>query len=156
MAVMESTGFVEAILGPRSFDQIFRDGVIQIWSGSQPTSADEAPVGTLLGLVTADGVDWSAGAASGGLRFSRTGRYVVKDPAQLWQFKGIASGTAGWFRLLPNSVDPATRSMAAPRIDGAVGAADAAGDAQIKLPSINITPGLTIDISSWWYAFPPL
>ncbi|MGH8073636.1 MAG: hypothetical protein ACREO4_06135 [Lysobacter sp.] len=156
MAVITSTGYCAAILGPTSFDALFQDGVIEVYSGMQPASADVAPTGTLLARITRDGAAWTAGASAGGLRFIRDGRYVAKDAAQEWKLTGLAMGVAGWFRLLPNAADPGVASLTAPRIDGAVGVIGEPVDAQIYLPDTAITPETVITLNYWWYAMPPI
>lgn len=156
MAVITSTGYCAAILGPTSFDALFHDGVIDVYSGAQPASADLAPTGTLLARITRNGMTWTPGAPAGGLRFIRDGRYVAKDGGQDWRLTGLATGVAGWFRLLPNAADPGTASLSAPRIDGAVGVIGDPVDAQIYLPDTAITADTIITLNYWWYAMPPL
>lgn len=156
MAVRTSTGFCAAILGPASFDSIFRDGVIEIYSGPQPDSADLPPTGDLLGRITNNGMTWAAGQPAGGLRFIRDGRYAAKDPGQAWQVVASSNGVAGWFRLLPNAADAGFVSLTAPRIDGAIGIIDSPMDAQIYLPTTDLATGNVINLNYWWYAMPPL
>ncbi|WP_454262114.1 hypothetical protein [Pseudoxanthomonas mexicana] len=154
MAVSTSTGYEALILGPHAFDAIFFNGTIEVRSGVQPASADLAPTGTLLGRITADGGAWSPGNPANGLRFTRDGRYAMKNFAQRWVLQGLATGTAGWCRLLPNAADPGEDSLLHPRIDGAVGLSDAPGDVQLFLPSLAITPSTFIELPSWWFMQP--
>ncbi len=157
MAVNSSTGFCAAILGPQAFDSIFRDGAIEIWSGAQPATADDGPVGTLLARITRNGGAWQAGSPSNGLRFVRDGRFVFKDPAQSWVLRGVGVGIAGWFRLVANAPDGRALSVTVPRIDGAVGLDDdSPGDFQMRLPTLSITPDTSIELGDWWYAIPPI
>lgn len=157
MGTEVSTGYAaRGALGPEAFDTIFRDGCIELRSGPQPLNADAAPSGTLLARITRDGGAWTAGNPANGLRFQRAGRYVSKDPAHRWRLTGIASGTVGWMRLLPNAPDPGTLSFDAPRIDGTVGLVDTTGDVQFWLPTLAITPSTHIEITQFWYAVPPL
>lgn len=160
MAVRTSTGFEALIFGSRSFESIFENGCIEVRSGPQPDSADLPPTGELLARITRDGEAWEPGSSEGGLRFSRSGRYVMKNPADIWRLKGLASGVVGWFRLLPNQEDTGLLSVTAPRIDGLMGVLPEAGetftDTQIFLPTTSITSSTTIDINYWWLAKPPL
>lgn len=156
MAVLTSTGFRTALLGGRGFASIFNNGVIQIRSGAQPTSADAAPTGALLGTITNGGGAWSPGNPTAGLRFVQNRQFVTADPMQHWVITGSATGTAGWFRLLPSQSDPGTESSTAPRIDGAVGLLDSTADVQMYLPTLSISPATTIVMPDWWYAMPPM
>lgn len=160
MAVRTSTGFEALILGARSFDSIFQDGCIEVRTGLQPATADDAPTGVLVARITRDGAAWTPGVGAGGLRFQRAGRFVTNNPAQQWVLKGLATGAAGWFRLLPNAADPQAYSLEAPRIDGAVGVMPdegiPVGDVQLFLPTQAMTASTTIPINYWWLAKPPL
>lgn len=156
MAVRVSTGFAAAILGPTSFASIFNNGVIKVYSGAQPASADLAPTGTLLGAITLDGGPWVAGSPTNGLQFDLGGRYAVKPLSDVWILEGSNTGVAGWFRLLPNALDDEVTNITAPRIDGAIGLAGGSGDYQIYLGSTNITPTTSTTLASWYYAIPPL
>lgn len=52
MAFRLSTGMRNAILGSVSFAHAIQNGKIQIYSGTQPATADAAPTGTLLATIT--------------------------------------------------------------------------------------------------------
>lgn len=156
MAVNCSTGFRSRILGPVSFESIFNGGCIEVRSGAQPASADEAATGDLLARVTNNGGAWTPGSLTNGLRFVRNGIYAGNDLAQDWRLVGLAAGTAGWFRLVANAPDDGSLSVNAPRIDGAVGPLDLPGDYQMRLPSTTITPSAMTTIPSWWFLLPPL
>ncbi len=154
MAARTSTGYEARILGPFSFDEIFRDGCIEIRSTPQPDTADDAAAGVLLGRITADGGAWTEGSSANGLRFSRDGRFATKNLLQRWVLKGSATGVAGHFRLRANAADPGAQSLVHPRIDGAIGLTDAVGDFQMFLPSLAITPSTSIELPSWWFTSP--
>lgn len=156
MATRSSTGFVQSILGPHAFEQLFMDACIEIYSGEQPANADSGVTGTLLARVTKDGAAWSEGSASGGLRFTRSGRYAYKDPAHTWILKGIATGTAGWWRLRGNAPDAGVANVTLPRIDGAVRADGSDTPGELTLSGLDITPATNTAINHWWYAIPPI
>lgn len=156
MAVVVSTGYASRILGPHSFPSIFQDGCMEIRTGAQPGSADMPPTGALVGRITRDGGAWTAGSPANGLRFGLAVRFVAKAAGHAWQLRGLATGVAGWCRLLGNPYDAGEFSTDMPRIDGAVGLVSGAGDAQLRLPSLNITTDTLITIDQWWYAVPPL
>ncbi len=156
MAVNVSTGFATALLGGTPMATLMEYGVIEIRSGTQPAAADMAPTGTALARITRDGGAWTAGNTANGLQFLLNGRAVIKNPEHTWVIDGFNTGTAGWFRWLPNPADPGTDSTTAVRIDGAMGVLNAIGDYQLFLPSLAITPGTSIVLDDWWYAIPPL
>lgn len=156
MAVRISTGFASAILGPNSFESLFQYGAIEIRSGAQPASADDAASGSLLGRITTDGAAWTAGSPTNGLVITRSGRMIRKNAPDDWILAGLATGTAGWFRWLPNTPDAGTASTTAVRIDGAIGLTDATGDYQLFLPTLSLTSSSSHTIADWWYSLPPL
>lgn len=155
MATLVSTGYAAAILGPQSFDQIFRYGCIEVYSGSQPDSADAPPTGVMLARITRGGA-WAPGASDNGIEFVRSGRYAMKPSDHQWFLQGVAPGTAGWFRLRANAPEDAARSVTAPRIDGAIGLDGVAADTQLFLPDLTIGPSTNVVISNFWYAVPPI
>lgn len=155
MSVMLSTGYCAAIFGPTSFEQIFKFGCIEVYSGPQPVNADAAPTGTLLARITRNGTPWVAGSEAGGLEFVRSGRYVLKPSDHVWTMTGLATGVAGWCRLRTNNNDLGVADLDSPRIDGAVGL-DGADATQLYLQSVDISPGLLVPINHWWLAEPPI
>ena len=52
MAIRLSTGLRNNLAGTTGFASTFANGVIEIRTGTQPASADNAASGTLLGIVT--------------------------------------------------------------------------------------------------------
>lgn len=155
MAVLLSTGYCAAILGPNSFESIFKFGCIEIYSGVQPANADLAPTGTLLARITADGLPWVQGGEQGGLEFVRSGRYALKPTDQNWVLTGLGTGNAGWCRLRTNNNETGLSDLFSPRIDGAVGL-EGADATQLYLQSLAIAPGLSLVINHWWLAEPPI
>ncbi len=140
MATLCSTRFRELILGPQSFDGIFNGGKIEVFEGTQPASADTAAPNAPIAEIT----------APGGLRFSRYQHYATSLVSQRWTLSGLASGQAGWARLMRTADDGA-------RIDFAIGPADESpGDFQMRLPTLSITPASSIIVSAWWFLLPPL
>lgn len=90
-------------------------GFIAIMSGAQPTSADAAATGTLLGTVSVNG-------AGTGLTFDASVAGVIsKAAAETWRFTGLADGIAGWFRFYAPGDTITNVSTTAARIDGAIG-----------------------------------
>lgn len=140
MATLCSTRFRSLILGPSSFESIFNGGKIALYSGPQPAAADLPATGLLLAEIN----------APGGLQFARTDHYASNKPTQVWTLGGLNTGAAGWARLR-RAVDDGSC------IDFAVGLDDGSpGDFQMRLPTLSITPGTSIVVSSWWFLLPPL
>lgn len=156
MTDMLSTGYVQRRNAGESFANIFHNGVIEIWSGLQPATADHAPTGSLLAKITRGGGLWVAGSPSNGLQFAAAGRYVTKHPDHLWRMVGQATGVAGWYRLLPNQADPGTLSITAARIDGAIGLIDVPGNFQMFMPDLAVTAVLNVAVPHYWRGTPPL
>lgn len=120
MRLMErlSTGFVNGQAA--EFVETFKNGVLAIYSGTQPASADEAETGTLLCLITKDGGAFTPGQPDNGLNFGTpSGGAVDKDAAEMWSGKALVDGTAGWFRFYDNNYVTGA-STTARRFDGAI------------------------------------
>lgn len=139
MAVFYSTGFRTGLLGTAGFkgpgmlDAFF----IDIYSGSQPVDADQAPSGTLLATITesGDGVTpLTLGTPDNG--------QVPKNPAETWRGIGLAAGTAGWFRIR-RAGDAGDVSATAVRVDGSI--ANIGGN--LRLGSTAIKVGDPVDIN---------
>jgi hypothetical protein len=100
-------------------------GTVEIYTGSQPASANDAASGTLLATVTL-GTSPSASA----------GVVTMPDPASV---NAVATGTAGWFRVLS--------SGAATVWDGAIGV-------EGTLSSTSLVSGNPVDLSAVTYTQP--
>lgn len=152
MALRFSTGLKNALLGESGIDTganglrgVFKDGVINVYSGAQPASADDAVTGTLLGTVTVDGAAFTPGSPTGGLEFGAPASGVVaKSVAETWKFTGLAAGTAGWFRFVGNALDGGASSTSLPRIDGSI--ARTGGDLNLSNTTIAVGAPTTIDV----------
>lgn len=134
-----------------SLKDLFKDGVLRIYSGSQPSTADSAVTGTLLLEVTVSGGAFSHGAYANGLEFgTATGGYIEKASGDTWQDNGLANGTAGWFRLCGNPTDDGTASTTLPRVDGSVGTSGA----DLNMTSTSIVSGSTYTIDTFKLTLP--
>lgn len=142
MTTRLSTGARNAMAGATGFATTFDRGVIEIRSGTQPASADNAVSGVLLGLVTLSSGAFTPGSSTNGLTWgSPSGGTVAKSGT--WSFVGIANGVAGWYRLRGNAADDGLLSTTLPRMDGSVAAAG--GDLQLSTTTITIGAPVTID-----------
>lgn len=138
-----STGLRNHILASGSFKNGLDGGVIRIYSGTPPATADDAvpAASTLLCTLTVDG-DGSTGlnfdtAAAAGL--------LQKATSEVWQGTNVATGNAAWFRFEPQA-DGGGQSTTALRLQGTVGVAGA----DLNISSVALTTGAvqTVDFFS--------
>lgn len=118
--------------------EILRGSRMNIYTGTQPTTADDAATGTLLVTIAkggTDGFEWDP-ASSG---------TISKPTADNWQGTTVATGTAGWFRLYEEGDNPANASSTAARFDGQV----ATSGAQLNVSSTSFVSGAVQTVSSF-------
>ena len=146
MTVRLSTQLRTNLAGTTGFATTFANGVIDVYSGTQPATADAAVTGTLLGRVTLNSGAFTAGTATNGLTFAAASAGSVSKSG-VWSFNGLAAGTAGWFRLKGNALDNDALSTTLPRVDGSI----ATSGADMNLSQLSIAVGApnTIDSFSW-------
>lgn len=131
-----------------SLRDIFKDAVIEVRTGSQPSSPDDAATGTLLGYLTVDGGTFAHGAVANGLEFGAAASGAIgKSSTQDWEMTAIAEGTAGWFRMYANPADAgaADSGHVYPRIDGSVGTSGA----QLNLSIVALTIGTPVAVTTF-------
>jgi hypothetical protein len=134
-----------------SLKDTFKDGILKIYSGSQPTSPDSAASGTLLLQITVSAGAFVAGAFDNGLEFGDAASgALAKATGETWQGLGIAAGTAGWFRFCANETDAGAASTSLPRIDGSVGTSNA----DLNMTTTTITVGATYTVDSFTMTLP--
>ena len=144
MAVRFSTGLRDALLDANPLKTVFQDGIIEIRTGSQPASADDAVTGTLLGTVTLNSGAFTPGSPTNGLEFGTAASGVIGiNPGDVWSFNAVATGVAGWFRFKGNALDNDASSTTLPRIDGSVG--KGTGDLSLSATSLSSGAPTTID-----------
>lgn len=149
MTIRLSTQLRTNLAGSTGFAATFADGVIDIFTGSQPVSADAATTGTLLGTVTLASGAFTPGSPTNGLTFGAAAGGVVAKSG-VWSFNGAGTGTAGWFRLRGNAADAGTLSTTLPRLDGSI----ATSGADMNLSNISIAPGTPTTIDSFTFTIP--
>ena len=141
MTIRVSTGLRSALLSSYGLQAMMDYGVIDIYSGVQPTTASLAPTGILLGRVTNNGDTFTPGTTNGGLHVELDQSLgLVKSG--IWKLKGVATGDVGWWRWKWNTYDPDTDSLYYPRLDGAYGES-------LQLASGTITPATDVAISDF-------
>jgi hypothetical protein len=145
-------GTVVAIARGGSLKDIFKDGQMHIYSGSQPSSPDAAVAGTLLLTVTESAGAFVHGAFDNALEFEDdpTDGEMEKASGETWQGDGVAAGTAGYFRLVANPTDNGAADTVLPRVDGSVGTSGA----DLNMSTTTITVGATYTIDSFKLTLP--
>lgn len=146
MTVRLSTGLRNKLVGTTGFSSVFANGVMEIYSGAQPATADAAATGTLLGVVTLNSGAFVPGSPTNGLTFAEPADGEVLKSG-VWSFNGIAVGTAGWFRLKGNAADAGGVSTTLARVDGSI--AVSGGDLALSSLSISIGAPNTLDRFKW-------
>jgi len=133
-----------------SFNDIFRNGVMRIFTLGQPTSADDAETGTLLNEISESSGAFVSGAPEFGLNFGETavGAVLAKAAGETWSGQAVATGIAGYFRFYPNDVDNHEGADGGGetkiRFDGAI----ATSNAQLNMSNTNITQDGTTTIDN--------
>jgi hypothetical protein len=118
-----------------SLKDVFKDGVLKIYSGSQPSSPDSAVSGTLLVTVTLSSSAFVAGAFDNGLEFGAAASGAIsKATGATWSGAAVASGTAGYFRMVGGSNI----------LEGTVTATSGGGDLTLDNVVIAITQQVTV------------
>ncbi len=145
-----STKLRTNLAGTTGFAATFADGIIEVRTGTQPTTADAAATGTLIGVVTLASGTFTPGTALNGLTFATAADGAVSKSGT-WSFNGINAPTpgltAGWFRLKGNALDSDGVSTTLPRLDGSI----ATSGADMNLSNITIVTGAptTVDEFTW-------
>ncbi len=150
MALRLSSGLRDKLLGTGSFKDIMMDGVIRIFPGVQPVSADDVEGASPLVEITVGSAAFTAGAAANGLEFGApSGGSVSKADGEIWSGAATSAGTAGWFRFYDNSLTTGADSSSA-RFDGAI----STSGAQLNMSSTAIASGATTTIDSFTITLP--
>lgn len=148
--VFAATTFILCCEGG-SLKDVFKDGVLRIYSGGQPSGPDAAVAGTLLLEISEGAGAFVAGAFDNGLEFGDAASGAIsKATGETWQDLGLAAGTAGYFRFVANATDAGGASTSLPRIDGSIGTSGA----DLNMSSTSITVGATYTIDSFTMTLP--
>lgn len=131
MTLKISTGLRNKLMDTGSLKSVMAGGLIKIYSGAEPASADAAVTGTLLCTV-------SLGSSGTGINFDTTAAagVISKAPAETWSGNNVATGTAGYFRHVAAG-DDGTSSTTQARIQGSVSTVGA----DLNLSSIGLVSG---------------
>jgi hypothetical protein len=150
MALRLSTGLRNLLLGTSSLKTILQNGVIRIFPGVQPSSADDAEGATHLIEITVSSGAFTPGSAANGLNFAAPSNgQAAKSASEVWSGVASATGTAGWFRFYANDRTTGADTTHA-RFDGSV----STSGAQINMSSTALTAGATTTIDSFVVTMP--
>lgn len=142
----ESAGDQVVLAGANgaSWVDLFRNCVIRIYSGTQPSNADSAETGTHLVTITLASGAFVADATANGLNLGEVAAGVLaKEAGEVWSGVGLDDGTAGWFRMYDNGYTPGA-STSEVRMDGAV----ATSGSQFNMSSTTVVTDATTTIDS--------
>ncbi len=150
MALRLSTGLRNKLLGAEGFKTIMQNGVIRVFPGVQPASADDAEGATPLIEITVSSGAFTPGTAANGLNFAApSGGACAKAASEVWSGAAASTGTAGWFRFYANDRTTGADASHA-RFDGSV----STSGAQLNMSSTAITAGATTTIDSFIVTMP--
>ena len=150
MALRLSTGLRNMLLGTSCFKTILQNGVIRIFPGVQPASADDGEGASPLLEITVSSGAFTPGTATNGLNFAAPAAGAcAKASGEVWSGAAATSGTAGWFRFYANDRAAGADTTHA-RFDGSV----STSGAQLNMSSTAITAGATTTIDSFVVTMP--
>lgn len=148
MTIRLSSGLRTAVVTNYGLGSVLQYGHIRIYSGAQPPTADAPPSGTLLAVVSADGITPVPGLTTGGLELEGNGYPGELVKAGNWIIDGVASGTPGWWRFVGNAYDNNSYSVTLPRMDGGVGLS-------LMLGITSITAATNLPVEAFNLILPP-
>ena len=140
-----STGLVSNVLGYNGITAMMNRGVIHVYTGEQPASANAAPTGIKLGYISRGGLPFVPNQGTNGLIITQRLNGSLADDGE-WYLTGLVTGAAGWWRFKWVNNDPDTDSSYYPRLDGDVSEA-------LHLPTNTIQAGETVRIDEFNMTF---
>lgn len=130
-----------------SYRGIFRNMVLDIRTGTQPSSADNAETGDLLCRITLGSGAFVPGSPANGINFGQVEDATLGKEldsagvAEVWSGLNVATGIAGHFRIYNNAAVQGA-STEEIRLDGAC----ATSGAQLNLTNTSLSDGVTTTI----------
>lgn len=144
MAIRLSTGLRNALLGGAAstagLRAILDGGVMDIFTGAQPASADYVETGTKLMRISST----SGSALSDGLRFGTAASGVLPLTTPAWQGTVVTAGVAGWFRFYGTGATSGT-SNSEKRFDGSI----AVSGSDLNLSHTNLVADTVLTITAF-------
>ena len=144
MANRLSTGLVNKMLATGPFKATMALGFIDVYTGSQPATADVVPTGTKLCTLFSDGASTGLSLEAGA-----TDGVISKLASQTWSGTILADGTAGWFRFRAVG-DTGVLSYTEARYDGAC----ATSGAELNLSTLGLVTGAVLTVSAATFTLP--
>jgi hypothetical protein len=145
MALRLSTGVRTGLASTQGLKEILDGGILEIYTGGQPTSADYAETGTKLVRITVGSGD----VTTAGLTFGTAAAGVLPKSADVWSGLILAAGVGGWFRLY-GTAGTTGSSASEKRIDGNVGVSGS----DLVLSNSSLTKDATVTIDSFSLTVP--
>lgn len=148
MAEIISTTLANAVLD--EIVTLMADGIIVIYSGSQPATAD-ATEGAAVALceITDGGGAFSGGSPTNGINLVRSGQTLIITGTESWEGVADATGTAGWFRFYDNSYTLGADTGSS-RFDGRI----STSGAEINLNTTALVEDGPVTITSFVFTLP--
>lgn len=142
---------VMAVLHGGSFRELFKNGVMDIFTGTQPSNPDNAVSNaSVLCTITRGSGTFSASVAENGLNFDPvSGGTLTKKGSETWSGLNNKDGTAGWFRFYDNTYSTGSGASAV-RMDGNI----STSGAELNMSSTSLTSGATTTIDSFAMTLP--
>lgn len=156
MAESFSTGLRNGLLGTSDFKTLMADGILCIFSGTKPASADAAEgSGLLLMKYTLNGGAFTGGVSTNGINFDVVANGVIsKDALETWSGVGLAAAgtgtTATWFRFYDNNYTTGA-STTAVRFDGSIGTSSSY---ELRMSNTTIVEDGPATVSTFTVTFP--
>lgn len=126
-----------------SFSDLFRNGVMKIFPGTQPADADTTEGVTELVEISLASGTFVVGGENGVNFGLAVAGVLAKATDETWSGVATATNTAGWFRFYDNQRDTGA-STTAIRFDGAI----APSGAQLNMSNTSIVTDGTTTIDS--------
>lgn len=117
-----STGLRNAMAVNYGLGAMMNSGIIRVYGGLRPETPDEAPGSLELGRITTGGKVFFpvSDPNNAGLLLSFVSPGALINLGS-WRLKGLAAGTAVWWRWNWHNADTNGYSTTLPRVDGLVG-----------------------------------
>lgn len=140
-----STGLRNAIAGNYGLGAMMNGGIIRVYDGTYPESTDEPPNSVEVARITTEGRVFipETDPNQAGLILIGVSPGGVTN-AGGWVLRGIATGTAVWWRWCWRKTDHGETSLSLPRIDGLIGDG-------LMLGTTAIYPSMTVMIDHFLF-----
>jgi hypothetical protein len=140
MAIRRSIGLRTGLCSTSGIKDLLEGGVLDIFTGSQPASADYVETGTKLVRISST----SGTTVNDGLKFGTSSAGIIPLTTPAWTGVVSVAGVAGWFRFYGTTGTSGT-SATTIRFDGAVGVSGA----DLNLSYTNLVADSVLTISTF-------